>query len=98
MCTDQLFAQCPLLLFPSSPSLPFPSPPPPLPLPLSQIAYGDHNMAVHRSGFLKDKLGEVLPAHMTSSRRRVEFERRVLTKHAEISELNMEESKVGRNR
>ena len=54
-------------------------------------------MAVHRSGFLKDKLGEVLPAHMTSSRRRVEFERRVLTKHAEISELNMEESKVERD-
>ena len=84
--------------FPNVPSplppslLPFPSP-----LPLSQIAYGDHNMAVHRSGFLKDKLGEVLPAHMTSSRRRVEFERRVLTKHAEISELNMEESKVERD-
>lgn len=55
-------------------------------------------MAVHRSGFLKDKLGEVLPAHMTSSRRRVEFERRVLTKHAEISELNMEENKVERER
>ena len=53
-------------------------------------------MAVHRSGFLKDKLGEVLPAHMTSSRRKVEFERRVLTKHAEISDLNMEENKVER--
>ena len=84
MYPDQLFVYVP------SPS---PSPSPSLPS-LSQIAYGDHNMAVHRSGFLKDKLGEVLPAHMTSSRRRVEFERRVLTKHAEISELNMEESKV----
>ena len=61
---------------------------------LSQIAYGDHNVMVHRSGFLKDQLREVLPAHMTTSKRRVEFERRVLTKHAETSDLNMEDTKV----
>lgn len=51
---------------------------------------------VHRSGFLKDQLREVLPAHMTTSKRRVEFEKRVLTKHAETSELNMEDTKVYR--
>jgi len=49
---------------------------------------------VHRSGFLKDQLREVLPAHMTTSKRRVEFEKRVLTKHAETSELNMEDTKL----
>ena len=66
-------------------------------LSLSKIAYGDHNVMVHRSGFLKDQLREVLPAHMITSKRRVEFEKRVLTKHAETSELNMEDTKVARD-
>ena len=61
---------------------------------LPQVSHGDYNAAVHRSGFLKDKLDQVLPGHMTTSKRRVEFERRVLFKYAEVSQLNVEDTQV----
>ena len=63
-------------------------------LSLPQIAYGDHDPGVHRPGFLKEQLAEMLPAHMSSSKRRVEFERRVLLKHSEMSQLTTEDTQV----
>ena len=51
-----------------------------------QLSYGDHVSMVHHSGFLREKLGQVLPIAMATSRRRVEFERRVLTQHSKITQ------------
>ena len=56
-----------------------------------QINYGDHNPAVHQPGFLRDKLGELLPAHFITDKRRQELERRVLTEHAQT---NKDEAEV----
>ena len=53
---------------------------------LPQLSYGDHVSSVHHSGFLQGKLEQVLPVSMATSRRRVEFERRVLTQHSRISQ------------
>ena len=52
----------------------------------AQVSYGDHAPMVHRNGFLQGQLGRVLPVAMATSRRRVEFERRVLTQHSQISQ------------
>ena len=40
---------------------------------------------VHHNGFLRGQLEQVLPVAMATSRRQVEFERRVLTQHSKIS-------------
>lgn len=56
--------------------------------------YGDYNEEVHGAGFLKDKLANVLPYHMTTSRRKVEYERKVLAKYAEMSQFGFEDMKV----
>ena len=50
---------------------------------VAQVNYGDHNPAVHKPGFLRDKLREVLPTHFITGRRRLELEGRVLTEHAQ---------------
>ena len=50
-----------------------------------QVLYGDHVPMVHHSGFLRGQLEQVLPVAMATSRRRVEFERRVLTQHSKVS-------------
>ena len=50
---------------------------------VAQVNYGDYNPAVHKPGFLRDKLGEVLPTHFITGKRRLELERRVLTEHAQ---------------
>ena len=52
----------------------------------AQVSYGYHTPMVHRSGFLQVQLGQVLPVAMATSRRRVEFERRVLTQHSQVSQ------------
>lgn len=52
-------------------------------------------MAVHQAGFLKDRLEEVLPSYMATSRRRVEFERKILARYAEVSQMNVDEMQVG---
>lgn len=54
-----------------------------------QLEYGDHNPDIHRLGFLKDKLEHILPASMVSSKRRVEYERKVLIQHSEMSQLQV---------
>ena len=65
------------------------------PNPHFQVLYGDHVATVHHSGFLQDQLKEVLPVAMVKSRRRVEFERRVLTQHSVVSQtLSDSESQV----
>ena len=51
-----------------------------------QVSYGDHTPMVHHSGFLHGRLEEVLPVAMAASKRRVEFERRVLAQHSKISQ------------
>jgi Krev interaction trapped protein 1 len=51
-----------------------------------QVSYGDHTPMVHHSGFLQGHLKEVLPVAMATSKRRVEFERRVLAQHSKISQ------------
>ena len=56
--------------------------------------YGDYNPDVHKPGFLKDKLQKVLPRSMVTSKRKVEFERRVLVKFAAMTNLNIGETKV----
>ena len=63
-------------------------------LPSVQILYGDYNEEVHGSSFLKDKLAKVLPSHMISSRRKVEYERKVLAKYAEMSQFGFVDMKV----
>eukprot|EP00731_Ephydatia_muelleri_P031926 Em0023g433a len=57
-----------------------------------QLEYGDHSPEIHRLGFLKDKLEHILPASMVSSKRRVEYERKVLVQHSEISQLQVVDS------
>ncbi len=59
-----------------------------------QITYGDYNEAVVGSGYIKDKLNKVLPSHMISSKKKVELERKVLAKYAEISQFGFEDLKV----
>lgn len=49
---------------------------------------------VHGPGFIRDKLNKVLPSHMTSSRRKMEYERKVLAKYAEISQFGFDDTKV----
>ena len=61
---------------------------------LVQIMYGDYTEGVHGAGFLKDKLDNVLPSHMTSSRRKVEYERKVLARYAEMSQYGFNNMKV----
>ncbi|CAI8012072.1 Krev interaction trapped protein 1 [Geodia barretti] len=51
-----------------------------------QVLYGDHVSTVHHSGFLQGQLEEVLPVAMATSRRRVEFERRILAQHSRVSQ------------
>ena len=51
-----------------------------------QMLYGDHVSTVHHSGFLQGQLEEILPVAMATSRRRVEFERRVLAQHSRVSQ------------
>lgn len=50
---------------------------------------------MHKPGFLKDKLSQVLPPFMVASKRKVEFERRVLVKYAAMTSKNIGETKVG---
>lgn len=59
-----------------------------------QITYGDYNEVVHGSGFLRDKLGKVLPNHMIASRRKLEYERKILAKYSEICQYGFEDMKV----
>lgn len=61
---------------------------------LFQIMFGDYNAEVHGAGFLKDKLTNLLPSHMISLRRKVEYERKVLAKYAEMSQYGFEDMKV----
>ncbi len=56
-----------------------------------QINYGDHNPAVHQPGFLRERLGELLPTHFITAKRRGELERRLLTEHAQT---NKDEAEV----
>ena len=60
-----------------------------------QITYGDYNEALHGAGFLRDKLNKVLPSHMIASRRKLEYERKVLAKYSEICQYGFEDLKVG---
>ena len=55
-----------------------------------QINYGDHNPSVHQTGFLRERLREVLPAHFITGKRRLELERRVLTEHAQTNQDEVE--------
>ena len=43
---------------------------------------------------MKDKLASVLPSHMIASRRKVEYERKVLAKYAEMSQFGFVDMKV----
>ena len=52
---------------------------------------------VHGTGFLKDKLDKVLPGHMIASRRKLEYEKKVLAKYAEICQYGFEDMKVTAN-
>ena len=46
---------------------------------------------MHQPGFLRERLGELLPAHFITAKRRQELERRLLTEHAHT---NKDESEV----
>ena len=46
---------------------------------------------MHQPGFLRERLGELLPAHFITAKRRQELERRVLTEHAHT---NKDEAEV----
>lgn len=59
-----------------------------------QIMYGDYNESLHGASFLRNNLNKVLPGHMISSKRRMEFERKILAKYAEISQFGFEDTKV----
>ncbi len=56
--------------------------------------FGDYNEEVHGVAFLKDKLARVLPSHMMASRRKVEYERKVLARYAGMSQFGFEDLKV----
>lgn len=58
-----------------------------------QIMFGDYNEEVHGVAFLKDKLARVLPSHMMASRRKVEYERKVLARYAGMSQFGFEDLK-----
>lgn len=59
-----------------------------------QITYGDYNEVVHGHSFLRDKLSQVLPSHMITSKRKLEYERKILAKYSEICQYGFEDLKV----
>lgn len=51
-------------------------------------------MSVHRPGFLKERLKEVLPSRFITGKRRLELETKVLTEHAQTNQDEVEVTKL----
>ena len=64
------------------------------PFSFSKLAHGDYNPAVHQPEFLKGQLENLLPQSIISSRKRADIEKRVRSRHQEISKQEYDVVKV----